>query len=183
MCNWKFFSSSLLLTLLGIIVLRCTDVAAEANNAIKVGDKAPDFTLPTQDGGSVSLHDFAGDKAVVLYFYPRDQSLVCTKEACGFRDAYEDFRQAGAEVLGVSSDSEKSHKGFAGEHKLPFKLLTDRDGKLRKAYGVPSTMGVLPGRVTYVIDKTGVVCLVFNSQLDAAKHVAEALSVIKQFSK
>lgn len=171
----------LLLTVVGMAVLRGAD--AGASTGIKVGDKAPDFTLPAQDGGSVSLHDFAGNKAVVLYFYPKDKSLVCTKEACSFRDAYEDFKQAGAEVLGVSSDSEKSHEGFVGEYKLPFKLLTDKDGKLRKTYGVPSSMGVVPGRVTYVIDEAGTVRLVFNSQLDAAKHVTEALSVIKQFSK
>ena len=137
-------------------------LAAIAGEAIKVGDKAPDFTLPAQDGGNVSLHDFAGQKAVVLYFYPKDNTPGCTKEACSFRDSYEDFKNAGAEVIGVSSDSEKSHQGFAGEHKLPFKLLADKDGRLRKTYGVPSSMGILPGRVTYVIDKTGVVRLVFN---------------------
>jgi peroxiredoxin Q/BCP len=181
MRDWKFWSTSLLFALVLSVVLKGT--GALARTSIKVGDKAPDFTLPAQDGGNVSLHDYAGEKAVVLYFYPRDNSLVCTKEACSFRDAYEDFKNVGAEVLGVSSDNEKSHQGFAGEHKLPFKLLADKDGKLRKAYGVPSTMGVLPGRVTYVIDKAGVVRLIFDSQLDSNKHVTEALAVIKQISK
>jgi peroxiredoxin Q/BCP len=181
MPNWRFLSVSLLIALVMSVFMAGTD--ALAASSIKVGEKAPDFTLPAQDGSNVSLHDYAGERAVVLYFYPRDKSPVCTKEACGFRDAYEDFKNAGAEVLGVSSDSEKSHLGFAVDHKLPFKLLADKDGKLRKAYGVPSSMGVLPGRVTFVIDKTGVVRLVFNSQLDAAKHVTEALTVINQFTK
>lgn len=170
-----------LMTVLFTALFGCSQ--AIAGEAVKVGDKAPDFTLPAQDGGNVSLHDFAGQKAVVLYFYPKDGTPGCTKEACSFRDSYEDFKSAGAEVLGVSSQNEKSHQSFASEHKLPFKLLADTDGKLRKTYGVPSSMGVLPGRVTYVIDKAGVVRLVFNSQLDATKHVSEALNVIKGLSK
>jgi len=181
MRNWKSWAAFILFPLVLIAVVKGSD--AFDSSSIKVGDMAPDFTLPAQDGGNVSLHDYAGEKALVLYFYPKDNTPGCTKEACSFRDAYEDFKKAGAEVLGVSSDSEKSHQGFAGEYKLPFKLLADKDGKLRKAYGVPSTGGVLPGRVTYVIDKTGVVRLIFNSQLDSNKHVTEALTVIKHFSK
>jgi thioredoxin-dependent peroxiredoxin len=181
MRNWKIFSALLFFTLLITVFLRGAN--ASDSSSIKVGDKAPDFTLPTQDGGNISLRDYAGEKTVVLYFYPKDNTPGCTKEACGFRDAYEDFKKAGAEVLGVSSDSEKSHQEFAGEYKLPFKLLADKDGALRKTYGVPSSKGVFPGRVTYVIDKTGVVRLVFNSQLEPGKHVTEALSVIKEFSK
>jgi peroxiredoxin Q/BCP len=148
--------------------------------ALKVGDRAPDFTLPSQDGKPVSLADFAGKNAVVLFFYPKDESPICTKEACSFRDAYEDFTKAGAAVIGVSSDTAASHEKFASRHRLPFLLLADEDGSLRKAFGVPKTLGVLPGRTTYVIDKEGAVRLIFNSQLSASDHVAEALKMVEQ---
>ncbi len=147
--------------------------------AIGVGDKAPDFQLSDQAGRKVSLADFRGQKAVVLYFYPKDETPGCTKEACSFRDSYEDFTKAGAEVIGVSGDSVDKHKSFAEHHRLPFTLLADDGNKLRKAYGVPATLWILPGRVTYVIDKQGVVRHVFDSQLQATKHIDEALAVVR----
>ena len=122
---------------------------------IQVGDKAPDFTLPSQAGEQVRLSDRLGERVVVLYFYPKDETPGCTKEACAFRDSYEVFGEAGAEVIGVSSDSVDKHVAFAGHHSLPFTLLSDEGGQVRKSYGVPSTLGVLPGRVTYVIDRSG----------------------------
>ncbi len=146
---------------------------------VDVGSLAPDFTLPNQDGQPVSLKDFKDQKAVVLYFYPKDNTPGCTTEACAFRDSYEVFKESGAEVIGVSSDSADSHQGFASKHSLPFVLLSDQGGQVRKLYGVPSTLGLLPGRVTYVIDKTGVVKHVFNSQFGATKHVEEALKILK----
>ena len=145
---------------------------------VKVGDVAPDFTLPSQAGKTVSLHDFKGLKSVVLYFYPQDGTPVCTKESCAFRDQYEVFKQTGAEVIGVSSDDAESHKAFADKHSLPFPLLSDEGGRLRKLYGVPSTLGFLPGRVTYVIDKEGVVKYIFNSQLNFQGHVEESLKIL-----
>jgi thioredoxin-dependent peroxiredoxin len=147
--------------------------------AIGVGDKAPDFQLTDQAGRKVSLEGFRGQKAVVLYFYPKDETPGCTKEACSFRDSYEDFVKAGAEVIGVSGDSVDKHKSFAEHHRLPFTLLADEGNKLRKAYGVPATLWILPGRVTYVIDKQGVVRHVFDSQLQATKHIDEALAVVR----
>jgi peroxiredoxin Q/BCP len=117
---------------------------------------------------------------VVLYFYPKDDTPGCTKEACTFRDQYQDFQDAGAAVLGVSSDSSESHRKFAAKHRLPFTLLADRGGQVRKRYGVPATLGLLPGRVTFVIDAAGVVRHVFNSQLDATRHVGEALGVLQK---
>jgi peroxiredoxin Q/BCP len=141
---------------------------------------APDFTLPKQDGSSVSLKELLAKGAVVLYFYPKDDTPGCTVEACSFRDAYEDFKDAGAEVVGISSDSAGSHRAFADKHRLPFTLVSDAGGKVRKLYGVPSTLGLLPGRVTYVIDAGGVVRHVFNSQLNVGKHVTEALEVLKK---
>lgn len=150
--------------------------------SIAVGDQAPDFRLRDQHGKEVSLANFRGSKAVVLYFYPKDETPGCTKEACSFRDSYEDFVKAGAEVIGVSGDSVAKHQAFAQHHRLPFTLLADEGNALRKAYGVPATLWILPGRVTYVIDKGGVVRHVFDSQLQATKHIGEALVVIRQLA-
>jgi peroxiredoxin Q/BCP len=146
---------------------------------IDVGDAAPELTLETHSGEQVSLADYRGKNAVVVFFYPRDGTPVCTKEACAFRDAYEDFVEAGAVVIGVSSDSAARHQAFASEHRLPFVLVSDKDGEARRAFGVPKSMGLLPGRVTYVIDKEGVVRRVFSSQLDAARHVRESLDAVR----
>ncbi|HEX4833579.1 MAG TPA: peroxiredoxin [Trebonia sp.] len=146
---------------------------------IQVGDKAPDFTLPSQAGEPVKLRDRLGARVVVLYFYPRDETPGCTKEACAFRDSYETFAEAGAEVIGVSSDSVDKHAAFAGHHSLPFTLLSDKGGQVRKSYGVPATLGLLPGRVTYVIDRAGTVRHVFNSQSNIGRHVGDALDVVR----
>jgi thioredoxin-dependent peroxiredoxin len=148
--------------------------------SIKIGDKAPDFTLPKQDGSLVHLKELLQKSAVVLYFYPKDDTPGCTKEACSFRDSYESFKEAGAEVVGISSQSAASHEAFATKYRLPFTLVSDDGGKVRKQYGVPSTLGLLPGRVTYVIDQGGTVQHVFNSQLNATRHVTEALGVIQR---
>jgi thioredoxin-dependent peroxiredoxin len=138
----------------------------------QVGKPAPDFTLPALTGQPVSLASFIGKKNIVLYFYPKDDTPGCTAEACAFRDA-------GAEVIGISSDPEDSHQRFATQHRLPFILLSDRGGVVRKSYGVPSTFGLLPGRVTYIIDKQGIVRHIFSSQFAPQKHVAEALKVLQ----
>jgi len=148
--------------------------------SIQVGDKAPDFTLPSQAGEQVRLSDRLGEHAVVLYFYPRDETRGCTAEACAFRDSYEVFADAGAEVIGVSSDSVDRHAGFASHHQLPFTLLSDQGGRVRKSYGVPATLGVLPGRVTYVIDRAGTVRHVFNSMTNIGRHVDDALAVVRK---
>jgi peroxiredoxin Q/BCP len=147
--------------------------------AIKTGDTAPDFSLPDRNGNTVRLSDYRGKKAVVLYFYPKDDTPGCTKEACSFRDQYEVFKDAGAEVIGVSSDSAESHAKFASKYSLPFVLVADKGGAVRKQYGVPATLGLLPGRVTFVIDPQGVVRHVFNSQLQATKHVDEAAQALR----
>jgi peroxiredoxin Q/BCP len=134
-------------------------------------------------GDNVTLSEYFGKKNVVLYFYPKDETRGCTREACEFRDRYDVFTGLGAEVLGVSSDTLESHKSFATHHGLPFLLLSDEDGKVRKLYGVPSTMGIIPGRVTYIIDKQGVVRHIFNSQFQPEKHIEEALKVLKELEK
>ncbi|WP_035986315.1 peroxiredoxin [Leptolyngbya sp. KIOST-1] len=147
--------------------------------AIQVGDRAPDFTLSSQTGESVTLSSFQGQKAVVLYFYPKDDTPGCTVESCSFRDSYEDFVAEGAEVIGISSDSPDSHRAFASKHSLPFTLVSDSGSVVRKAYGVPATLGLLPGRVTYVIDQQGTVRHIFNSQFNPKGHVAEAMGILK----
>ena len=147
---------------------------------IGVGDKAPDFTLPSQSGEQVRLQDRLGQGVVVLYFYPKDETSGCTREACAFRDSHEVFTDAGAEVIGVSSDSVDKHAAFAAHHKLPFTLLSDKGGKVRKAYEVPSTLGFIPGRVTYVIDRDGTVRHVFNSMTNIDRHVTDALEVVRR---
>jgi peroxiredoxin Q/BCP len=152
--------------------------------AIQIGDKAPNFDFPQKDGTRTSLQELLRKKkAVVLYFYPKDETPGCTAQACSFRDSYESFTQVGAEVIGVSSDSAASHESFASHHRLPFTLVSDQNGSLRESYGVPrSLFGLMPGRVTYVIDANGTVQHVFNSQLNAKRHITEALEVIKRLS-
>jgi len=147
---------------------------------IQAGDKAPDFILPSQTGDPVRLSDRLGEHSVVLYFYPKDETRGCTAEACAFRDSYEVFAEAGAEVIGVSSDSVDKHAGFADHYQLPFTLVSDQGGAVRKAYGVPAALGVLPGRVTYVIDRSGTVRQVFNSMTNIGRHVNDALDMVKK---
>lgn len=152
-----------------------------ARGKVKVGDAAPNFTLPSQTGNMISLRDFIGKKNIVLYFYPKDNTPGCTTEACSFRDSYQVFKDAGAEVIGVSSDSAQSHQQFAAKNRLPFVLLSDEDGAVRKLYGVPATLGLLPGRVTYIIDKQGIVRHVFSAQFTPEKHIEEALKTLQSF--
>jgi thioredoxin-dependent peroxiredoxin len=147
---------------------------------VRPGDKAPDFTLPSQSGEQVRLADRLGERVVVLYFYPKDETRGCTAEACAFRDSYEVFRDAGAEVIGVSSDAVDKHAAFAEHHKLPFTLLSDQGGQVRKLYGVPAALGVIPGRVTYVIDRDGTIRHSFNSMANIGKHISGALAVVRR---
>jgi peroxiredoxin Q/BCP len=147
---------------------------------IGVGDEAPDFTLPSQSGEQVRLYDRIGERVVVLYFYPKDETSGCTAEACAFRDSHEVFSDAGAEVIGISSDSVDRHAAFADHHKLPFTLLSDEGGKVRKLYRVPAALGFIPGRVTYVIDREGTVRLVVNSLMNIGGHINDALDVVKK---
>ena len=149
---------------------------------LNVGDHAPDFTLPSSGGKAVTLSELTADKTVVVFFYPKDDTPGCTVEACGFRDSYEAFGEAGAEVVGISSDSVDYHDRFVGKHKLPMTMLSDAGGKVRALFGVKSTLGLMPGRATFVIDRKGVVRHVFVSQLRAGAHVGEALSVVRELT-
>jgi peroxiredoxin Q/BCP len=147
--------------------------------SLRVGDKAPDFSLPDNKGGLTALSDFKGKKNVVLFFYPKNDTKGCTAEACRFRDEYEDFLSHDTEVLGISSDSVSSHERFAGKHGFSYPLLSDAGGKVRESYAVEKTWLLIPGRVTFVIDKQGVIRHVFNSQFNPEKHIDEALNIIK----
>lgn len=149
---------------------------------LAVGSKVPDASFSSPEG-LVTTSDLIRDKAIVLYFYPKDETTGCTAQACAFRDQYQDFVDAGAEVVGVSADDEKSHDGFKAHHRLPFKLLSDPGGAAAKAFGVKKTFGLIPGRVTFVIDRGGIIRMRFDSQIKAKRHIAEALAVVKQLSK
>lgn len=150
---------------------------------LKVGDSAPDFQLKDKNGDDFSFSSILGKQNVVLYFYPKDETPGCTREACSFRDHYEEFKDAGAEVIGVSADSVKSHHKFAEKRELPFILLSDPDLKAHKLYGIKSRLfGLVRDRVTYVIDRKGIVRNVFNSQMKIERHVNESLEILKGLS-
>ena len=160
----------------------CQTEQKEEMGKVKVGDMAPDFELKDKDGNLIKLSNFRGEKSVVVYFYPKDETPGCTAQACSFRDSYQDFTDAGAEVIGISSDGSSSHAGFAENHRLPFILLSDTTGKVRKSYGAYDLLGLIPGRVTFVIDKQGKIIHKFDSQLSPTKHINESLEAIKKAS-
>ncbi|HNW53514.1 MAG TPA: peroxiredoxin [Bacteroidales bacterium] len=150
-------------------------------NEIKIGSTIPSFTLPDQNGELFDINTVLGKKNLVIYFYPKDDTPGCTAQACSFRDQFEVFTEADAVIIGISGQSVESHKEFALKHRLTFTLLSDEGNNIRKQFGVPTNfLGLLPGRVTYVADKTGKVIYIFNSQTQATKHVDEALRILKQ---
>jgi peroxiredoxin Q/BCP len=149
-------------------------------NEIKIGSNIPLFTLPDQNGNLFDITSVLGKKNLVIYFYPKDDSPGCTAQACSFQDQFEVFKEADAVIIGISGQSVKSHKEFALKHRLTFTLLSDEGNKIRKQFGVPTNfLGLLPGRVTYIADKTGKVIYIFNSQTQATQHVDEALKILK----
>jgi len=147
--------------------------------SLKVGDQIPDFSLPDQTGLARSNKQLKA-KPLVLFFYPKDDTPGCTAEACGFRDKYDLFKIFGAEVWGVSSDDVNSHRKFAEKNQLPFPLLCDEDNALRKVFGVPKVLGLIDGRVTYIIDSKGIIRHIFNDLLDGPAHVTEALRIFDE---
>jgi peroxiredoxin Q/BCP len=141
----------------------------------QVGERAPEFELRDQNGVAMQLNRLREKGPVVIFFYPKDDTTGCTKEACRFRDDFARFRQTGAQIVGISSDSVESHQRFAGKYSLPYTLLSDPGGRVRKLYGAVSFFGLMPGRATFVIDREGVVRHVFSSQSRFEEHVDEAL--------
>lgn len=154
---------------------------ANQMNEIKVGDPVPEFTLLDQNKQLVNIKDKIG-KPLVIYFYPKDDTPGCTREACKFRDDFEDFADLGAEIYGISADSPKSHKRFAEKYRLNFTLLSDTNKEVEKLFGVKRNLfGLLLERVTFIVDKEGIIQYIFNSQFKAEKHVEKALDIIKSF--
>jgi peroxiredoxin Q/BCP len=147
---------------------------------LKKGDSIPNFKAKDSNGNDFDSQKLVGQKPLVIYFYPKDNTPGCTAQACSFRDQYEDFKDLGAEVIGISSDTVESHQKFTKQYKLPFILLSDNDKKIRRLFGVPSGMfGMLPGRVTYVTDRAGKIIMIFDSMM-ATKHIPKALEAVKK---
>jgi peroxiredoxin Q/BCP len=145
---------------------------------IEVGDKLPIFRLYNQDGKRIDIANYIG-KPMVIYFYPKDDTPGCTKEACSFRDEYHHFTKSSVTIFGVSGDSIASHKKFQSKYRLPFDLLSDKNNTVRNLFGVPADLfGLIPGRVTYVIDRAAIVRHIFDSQMNVNKHIEEALKVL-----
>lgn len=154
---------------------------ADKSKELQVGDQIPVFQLQSQDGELINIKNFIGKQNLVIYFYPKDDTPGCTKQACSFRDQYEDFNDLNAEVFGISGQSVSSHKEFAEKHRLNFNLLCDVNNTVRKQFGVPSNFfGLLPGRVTYVVDRSGKIVHIFNSQFRAEEHIEQAKNILKQ---
>lgn len=148
---------------------------------VNEGDRLPSFKLKDQNGNWVDLNTFIGNQALVVYFYPKDDTPGCTKEACSFRDSFEDFKDLGVQVIGISADDVASHKAFEKKYRLPFILLSDEGNKVRNdVFGVPKDfLGLVPGRVTYIIDSSGKVVKIFNS-MSGSQHHTEALDALKK---
>jgi thioredoxin-dependent peroxiredoxin len=169
-----------------ILFLSCNTTinSGQDMKKIEIGSAVPHFVLPDQNGKMFAIDSVTGKRNLVIYFYPKDDSPGCTKEACYFRDKYEVFTQADAMIIGISGQSVASHKKFAEKYHLSFTLLSDEGNRIRKLFGVPSDFfGMLPGRVTYVIAKTGKVVYIFNSQSEAKEHVDEALRILEGLNK
>ena len=164
-------------------MIKHDDQTQQVQGKVQVGDLAPDFTLPNQLGKQISLGDFLGKTNIVLYFYVMDNGSLCTAEACAFRDSFQTFTEGEAQIIGISSNSIESHQQFAVKQRLPFILLSDKGGTVRKRYGVTPAIGVLPGRVTYIIDKQGIVRHIFSSFFAPKKHAPEALKGLRALVK
>jgi peroxiredoxin Q/BCP len=147
--------------------------------SISIGDSCPYFSLQNQDGQTINIQDYIGTKNIIIYFYPKDNTVGCTKEACSFRDAMQDLNNLDCEVVGISADSVASHKAFANQFRLTFNLLSDVGNEIRKMFKVPANVfGLIPGRVTYVVNKGGKIVHVINSQLNPDKHIKETIEVV-----
>jgi peroxiredoxin Q/BCP len=153
-------------------------IAGTLMKKINIGDMIPPFTLPDQNGDIIDISAYIGRKKLVIFFYPQDGSLNCTKEACYFRDLSEVFKDAGAVLFGISGQSVESHKEFSDTNRLSYSILSDIKNEVRKLFGVPSrAFGLIPGRVTYITDRSGKVVHIFDSQTETQRHVDEALKI------
>lgn len=163
------------------LLLALSLIGCQAKGQLKMGDKVPEFTLQDQNGKDFNSTAVIGTETAVIYFYPKDDTPGCTKEACSFRDNFEAFTSAGVRVIGISSDDVESHKAFEEKYNLPFTLLADEENEVRNLFGVKGNVfGMIPGRVTFVIDKTGRIVSIFESQMNAEKHIQESLDAIEK---
>lgn len=179
--NFYRFYLIVYLLLFGLYFTYGKSKSSHPMEKVTVGSMIPSFSLPDQHGELFNIDSLLGKQKLVIYFYPKDDSPGCTREACSFRDQFEVFKDAGATIIGISAQSAESHKKFAEKHHLTFTLLSDKGNKVRKRFGVPTSfLGLLPGRVTYVTDSLGRVVYIFNSQVQAEKHVDEALRILKE---
>ena len=150
--------------------------------SLKIGDKLPSFSAKDTNGNIFNSLDYIGKQPLVIYFYPKDDTPGCTAQACSFRDNYQEFKDLGAEVVGISSDTVTSHLKFKSKFNLPFILLSDNDKKLRKLFGVQNNLFIIPGRETFVMDKNGIILMIFNS-MSAEIHIEKALKTLKELVK
>ena len=184
----KLESAALIVTLLSLLAIVTLEMSRshgahpEQARALEVGDLMPEFSLQDERGEHLSRADLLGQGPVVIYFYPKDNTQGCTAQAISFRDDFPNFVAAGARIVGVSSDSVASHEAFCSAHSLPFTLLSDPEERLRRAFGVPKTLGLIAGRVTYVINSQGVIAHIFDAQLAFDAHASEALEVVRRLS-
>ena len=173
----------LIFLLIAVLSIFTLNKVMSQTNKLKVGDKVPDFVLKDQNDKDFNIVDYRGKQILIIYFYPKDDTPGCTTEACSFRDSFEVFTDMNVKVIGISSDNVASHKKFEEKYNLPFTLLADTDKKVQKLFGVPkSFLGMIPGRVTYIIDKQGSIVHIFNSMSNAEKHITESLSIIKKMN-
>jgi peroxiredoxin Q/BCP len=167
--------------ILGLIILMISFTGLNKKDTLEIGDTIPSFTLKDQHGKDFNIDLYKGKVPLVIYFYPKDDTPGCTKEACSFRDEFEVFTDLNVKVIGISSDDVASHKNFAEKYQLPFTLLADTEKKVRKLFGVPkSFLGLIPGRVTYIINRHGIIVHIFNNMTNAEKHITESLEAIKR---
>ena len=170
-----------IIIILTVIILMFSFLNLKDQGALETGDTIPAFTLMDQDGNNFDIEQYRGKQPLVIYFYPKDDTPGCRKEACSFRDEFEFFTDLNVRVIGISSDDVASHKEFAEKYQLPFTLLADTDKKVRKLFGVPNSfLGLLPGRVTYIVNKHGIVVHIFNNMTNAEKHITESLKALKR---
>lgn len=163
-----------------IVIMGFSVYKMRGQSSLEIGDKVPSFNLKDQFGRSFDSDEYTGKSPMVIYFYPKDDTPGCTKEACSFRDSYEKFTDKNIKVIGISADDVESHKNFADKYNLPFTLLADTDNKVRNLFGVKSNiLGLIPGRVTYVINKSGEIIFIYDSQFKATKHIEESLKAIE----
>jgi peroxiredoxin Q/BCP len=173
-----FYSSFIMALLLSANVFTGSKAQSE-QKTLAIGDVMPSFSLTAQDGKVFNSHDYVGKSILVIYFYPKDESMVCTKEACSFRDSFDDFTKAGAKVIGINGGTVASHKEFSDHYKLPFILLSDSDDKVYHLFGVKNRM-FMTGRETFVIDMNGKIAFIYEAMMQGKKHADDALAYIKQ---